>query len=339
MTALRPGIAVALALAAATVSCKGARSPAPPASLPTADEVKSFLAKVAAASSEEGELRRFFEGGASYPADDFATVRSTEFWRLRPASRVKRLGPDAFSIGFAPAQPPESHGALTVSWRVTLPVRRGRDGQLRVLSRQEAERLATLPVPEEPPGEVVLLDCPEEGSFGRQPGKHYATELRATVQGDTVGLALRFEPPLAGPGLATDRPVKEDFGLGDEVSVEIALDADASGATGFDKSLAVAGKKFVQGDDVQAWGLRVTLRNVAREAAGPGAVRDRGEVVLEKTLSDPEVEVEEDRLTLTVPAALLPMKAGTAYRVMLQGNSGHGLKLKEGRGIAAGAAR
>jgi hypothetical protein len=360
--------AVVLLLAVATVTCKGARSASHPPAAPGPDEVKSFLSKVAAASADEGELRKFFEGGGSYPANDLAMIKSTEFWTLRPAPRVKRLGPDAFQINFVPSEAPQTGGAVSVSWRVTLPVRRGKDGQLRVLSRKETERLQKLPVPEEPQGETLALDYPDEGSLGRQAGTHYATELRATVQGDTVRLSLRFDPPLTGPGLTTVRPVKADFGLGDEIRLEIAIDADANAATGFrmdeayrriheaekgvhdrtmeikawqgfglDKLLILEGKKFVQGDGVRAWGLRATLSNEAHESAGVGMVRYNREVVLEKTLADPEIEVRDDLLTLTVPAALLPMKAGASYRVMLQNNGGYAREKKARSATVAGA--
>jgi hypothetical protein len=329
--------------------------------------VRSFLSKVgeAAATADESALRGFLEGGSSYPNEDFAMLRSTEFWKLRPASRVKRLGPDAFHITFLPEQPPAREGAITVSVRVTVPVRRGKDGQLRVLSRKETERLAKLPVPEDPEGEVVALEHPEEGALGRDAGTHYATELWAEAHGDQVRLSLRFDPPLTRPGLRADLPVKDTFHSGEEIQLEISFDADASAATGFrmdelyrrmqeiergadsgraqqiqqwqdfgvDKSLALDGKKFVQSDGARAWGLRATLRNVAPEIVQAGMLRHSGEVVFEKTLADPEIKIEDDVLTLTVPAALLPMRAGGAYRVMLHNNGGRGVLLKARKGI------
>lgn len=353
-------------LAATAVACQAPRSASPPAP-PSAEEVRSFLSEVAAASADESRLRRFFEDGASYPADDFAILRSSEFWKLRPTSRVKRLGPDAFRINFLPAQAPQRQGPLTVNTRITVPVRRGRDGQLRILSRKETERLAKLPVPEDPDGEVVALDYPDEGSLGRQPGTHYATELRAAVQGDSVRLTVRFDPPLTSPDLTADRPVKEDVGLGDEIRVEIAFDADASAATGFrmdefyrrldevekgtygraqqvqqwqdfgvDKRLVLKGTKFVQRDGVRAWGLHAALSDEAPESAGDGAIRHNRVVVFEKTLADPEVEAEDDLLTLTVPAALLPMKVAASYRVMLQNNGGQAPRQRAQRGTVTG---
>jgi hypothetical protein len=364
MRALSP---VFLALATLALSCTAATSSqkAPP-DIPSAEEVRTFLSNVGqAATGNEKDLRRFFEGGSSYPQEDFAMVTSSEFWKLRPAARVKRLGPDAFHISFLPEQPPAQAGAMTVSVRVTLPVRRGKDGQLRVLSRTETERLEKLPVPEEPPGEVVALEYPDEGSFGRDAGSHYATELWAEAQGDQVRLSLRFDPTLTRPGLRADLPIKETFYSGEEMRLEVSFDADANGGTGFrmddlyrrmqeiekgvdygrpqlieqwqglgvDKRLSLEGKKFVQSDGTRAWAVRATLRNVAPEAAGAGMIRDGGEVVFEKTLADREVKVDDDVLTLTIPAALLPMRAGGAYRFMLHNNGGSGVLLKARQGM------
>jgi hypothetical protein len=365
---MRPLRAVSVGLAAITVSCTAATSPqGPPPEIPNAEEVRSFLSKVgaAAATADESALRGFLEGGSSYPSEEFAMLRSTEFWKLRPASRVRRLGPDAFHITFLPEQPPAREGAVTVSVRVTVPVRRGKDGQLRVLSRKETERLGKLPVPEDPEGEVIALDYPDEGALDRDAGRHYATELWADAHGDQVRLSLRFDPPLTRPGLRSDLPVKDTFHSGEEIQVEISFDADASAATGFrmddlyrrmqeiekgadhgraqeiqqwqdfgvDKRLALDGKKFVQSDGARAWGLRATLRTVAPEIVQAGMLRHGGEVVFEKTLGDPEIRMEGDLLRVTVPAALLPMRAGGAYRVMLHNNGGRGVLLKARRGI------
>lgn len=365
---MRPLRAVSIALVAFTVSCTAAPSPqGPPPGIPNAEEVRSFLAKVgqAAATADERALRGFLEGGSSYPSEDLAMLRSTEFWKLRPVARVRRLGPDAFHLTFLPEQPPAREGAITVSVRARVAVRRGKDGQLRVLSRKETERLAKLPVPEDPEGEVVALDYPDEGALGREAGTHYATELWAEANRDQVRLSLRFDPPLTRPGLRADLPVKDTFHSGEEIRVEISFDADASAATGFrmdelyrrmqeiekgadhgraqqiqqwqglgvDKSLALDGKKFVQSDGARAWGLRATLRTVAAEIAQAGMIRHSGQVVFEKTLADPEIKLEGDVLALTVPAALLPMRAGGAYRFMLQNNGGSGVLLKARKGI------
>jgi hypothetical protein len=362
---MRPRLPITLALTALTLSCAASSSQAPPE--PNAEEVRSFLSKVgaAAASGDETALRAFFEGGSSYPKEDLAMLRSVEFWKLRPARRVKRLGSDAFHINFLPEQPPVRDGAVTMSVRVTVPVRRGRDGQLRVLTRKETERLAKLPVPEDPEGEVVALEHPEEGSLGRAAGTHYATELWADVRGAQVRLSFRFEPPLTGPQLRTDVPLKADFMFGEEVQLKIDFDADANGATGFrmedhyrrmqevekggnasrpqeielwkdfglDKRLTLDGRKQVQGDGTRAWALRATVRSVAPEIVQAGMTRDHGEVVFEKTLGDPEIEVEGDVLTFTVPAALLPMRAGSAYRVMFHENGGRGVILRPQKGF------
>jgi hypothetical protein len=352
---MRAGIAVLVALGTAAVTCKTTGSASQPPAPPSLEEVQSFLSKVAAASADESELRRFFEGGGSYPREDLAFVKSLEFWKLRPASRVKRLGPDAFQVNFLPEQPDQRDGVVTVRMRVTLPVRRGRDGQLRVLSRQETERLAKLPLPEEPEGEVVTLDYPDEGALGRQAGYHYATELQATAQADTVTIGLRFDPPLTGPGLRADVPVTDTLGFGDEIGIEISFDADADPGTGVrldelyrraqeaekgtvfnrpqqiaqwkdfgvDKTLAVQGKKFVQSDGSRAWGLRIVLRNEVPELAPDGGIRFVHDVVLEKALGDAEVRVAGDLLTISVPAGLLPMRAGASYRAMIEQNSGY----------------
>lgn len=369
--AIRP--AVLFALVALTVSCRpGGSSPGAPPEIPGPEEVRTFLSRVgeAAAAADESALRGFFEGGASYPDEDFAMLRSSQFWLLRPARRVKRLGPDAFQIDFLPEQPPAREGPVTMSVRVTVPVRRGKDGQFRVLARKEAERLAKVPVPEDPEGEVVALDYPDEGGLGRTAGTHYATEMWAEARGQDVGLSFRFDPPLTAPGLSADRPVKDRFHSGEEIQLEIWFDADASAATGFrmdelyrrmqelekgayphraqeiqrwqglgvEKRLALDGKKFVQADGVRAWAMRATLRDVAPEIVQEGMLSLGGDVVYEKTLADPEIAIEDDVFTLTVPAALLPMTAGGAYRVMLQNNGGSGVLLKPRKGIVRAAA-
>ena len=79
--------------------------------------------------------------------------------------------------------------------------------------------------------------------------------------------------------------------------------------------------------------MRAILKNVAPEIVQAGMTRDGGKVVFEKTLADPEMKVEGDVLTLTVPAALLPMRAGGDYRVMLHNNGGRGALLKARKGI------
>jgi hypothetical protein len=361
-------------LAAAVVACQASLSASPPAP-PGAEEVRSFLASVAAAaaSGDESQFRRFLEGGASYPPEDLAFIKSVEFWKRRPAFPVKRLGPDAFSINFMPEQTDARDGPATFRMRVTLPVRRGRDGQLRVLSRAETERLARLPLPEEPVGEVMAFDHPDEGSLRREPGRHYLAELQAAVVGEAVRLSLRFDPPLQGPNLRTDRPVSHDFAFGDEIRVQIYFDADASADTGFrmdafyqraqevekgmdygragqiqrwrglgvDKRLDVHGKKFVQDDGARAWGLRVSLSDVTLELdkGGGGIVRYQTAVAFEKTLVDPEITVADDVLTIIVPATLLPMKAGAGYRVALENNGGFAPPETARRGIVAQASR
>jgi len=364
----RPQPVTAAALRAAAlfallvvVSCGAGKST--PQDPPSAEEVRSFLANVAAAASggDESSLHRFLDGGSSYPERELAMLRSAEFWKLGPASRVKRLGPDAFTIRLSPEEQPKTQGAVRLSMHIALPVRRGRDGQLRILSHREAERLAKLPVPEPPDGgAVVALDFPDEGGLGHEVGRHFATELWAEAHGDQVRLSIRFEPPLTGPRLRADLPITERLLFGEEIRVEIAIDADASEATGFrmdqfyrrfpdegqriqawagfgvDKQLSVDGKKFVQADGSRAWGLRAALQNVAWELNPSGSSTSRGEVVFEKTLADPEVKVEGDVLTLSVPAAVLPMKAGGGYRVMLERNGGHAPRLRPRQGRIGG---
>jgi hypothetical protein len=347
------------------VACAAACSPAPPPEPPTDEEVRSFLSEVGEAWSrgEEGALREFFEGGASYPRQEFELLKGAEFWTLRPASRVERLGPDAFRIRLLPERQPERRGPISMRMSLELPVRWGRDGQLRILTRAETERLARLPVPEAPEGEAVVeLDFPDESEFGWQAGNHYATELRAEADGEQVCLSIRFEPPLTGPKLRADLPLSERqvFHSGDEIQLEMSLDADASDTTGFrmedfyrqldgsgsantqriqewagfgtEAKLEVDGRKFVQSDGSRNWGLRVKLSKVALQIERPGAWSDRGEVVFDKTHEDPEVAVEGDTLTVEIPASVLPLQGGGAYRVMLEKNGGHSLMLKARQG-------
>jgi hypothetical protein len=363
-----------LALATAALTCTVDSSALEsPSAVPGAEEVRSFLAQVTAAvaGGNESELRRFFEGGASYPAEDLAFIRSVEFWKRRPAFPVQRLGPDGFSINFMPEQPDARQGVATFRMRVTVPVRRGKDGQLRVLSRAETERLARRPRPEPPVGELMAFNHPDEGSLRREPGKHYLTELRAAAAGEVVRLSLRFDPPLQGPNLRTDRPVKQDPGSGAEIRVQICFDADARADTGYrldafyqraqevekgvdygragqirrwqgfglDKRLDLKGTKFVQDDGARAWAVRVSLSDVATELEEEGIVRYHTSVAFDKTLSDAEVEVADDVLTITVPATLLPMKAGAPYRVMLEMNSGSAQPGTARRGIVARESR
>lgn len=362
MSAAALRAAALFALLVVGVTCGPGKSTPDP---PSAEEVRSFLASVAAAASggDESSLHRFLDGGSSYPERELAMLRSAEFWKLRPAPRVKRLGPDAFTIRLLPEEQPKAQGAVRLSVHIALPVRRGRDGQLRILSYREVERLEKLPVPEPPDGgAVVALDFPDEGGLGHEAGRHFATELWAEAHGDQVRLSIRFDPPLTGPRLRADLPIAERLLLfgGEEIRVEVAIDADASEATGFrmdefyrrlpdegqriqawagfgvDKQLSVDGKKFVQADGSRAWGLRAALQNVAWELHPSGSSTNRGEVVFEKTLAGPEVKVEDDVLTLSVPAAVLPMKAGGSYRVMLEHNSGHALLLKARKGRTGG---
>lgn len=363
-------LASLLSLLAFSLSCGATPSSySHPPQAPTAEEVRSFLSRVAAAaaSGKESDLHRFFEKGSSYPRKDFALIKGSEFWKLAPGKRVKRLGPDAFQIRLRPEEQPPEQGAIQVRVRIDLPVRRDKEGQLRILSRKESERLEKLPVPESPEGEAVVeLDYPEEGDFGWEAGKHFATEFWVAASEREVRLNIRFEPPLTGPKLRADLPIQENFHFGEEIRVEMSLDADANGATGAamdrfyerlkeiekgfesansqrvlewkgfgtDRKLNIDGKKFVTEDGGRSWGLRASLRNVAPEVLEAGAWTDRGEKVFEKGLTDPELKVEGDVLTLTVPAALLPMKPGGAYRVMLEHNSGHSLRLKARTGKA-----
>jgi len=367
---MRRRLASLLSLLGFSLSCGAAPSSSSnPSQAPTAEEVRSFLSKVAAAaaSGKESDLHRFFEKGPSYPREDFALIKGSEFWKLAPGRRVKRLGPDAFQIRLRPEEQPPTEGAIQMRVRIDLPVRRDKEGQLRILSRKETERLEKLPVPEAAEGEAVVeLDYPEEGDFGREAGKHFATEFWATASADRVRLHIRFDPPLTGPKLRADLPIEENFHFGEEIRVEMSLDADANGATGApmdrfyerlkevekgfesansqrmrewkgfgtDGKLNIEGKKFVTEDGGRAWGLRASLRNVAPEVLEAGAWTDRGEKVFEKAQTDPELKVEGDVLTVTVPAALLPMKPGSAYRVMLEHNSGHSLRLKARKGKA-----
>lgn len=365
MTPARTATSLLLALAAGTAVGVPACAAGPPPRPPTEEEVRSFLSDVgqAFASADEAALRGFFEGGDAYPDRDLERLRAAEFWTLRPASRVTRLGPDAFRIRLLPGRQPPPRGPVSMRIHLELPVRRGGDGQLRILSREETARLADLPVPETHEAEeIVELEAPQEGDFGREAGHHYATGLRVAAGGDEVCLLVRFDPPLAGPGLRVDRPLSErqSFSFGEEIRVEMSFDADADGGTGFDMEsffrrkdgdgaqrvrewadfgaeakLHVAGKKFVESDGTRTLGLRVKLSRVSLELRGPGTWADAGEALLERTLEDPEVGIDGDTLTVRVPAALLPLRAGDTYRVMLEENGRSSITLKARRGKAS----
>jgi hypothetical protein len=295
-------------------------------------------------------------------------ILGSDFWKLQPSRRIKRLGADAFQIRLLPQKQEPTTGFMQVRTYLDLPIRRDKEGHLRILSRKETERLEKLPVPETPGGEpVVDLDHPDEADSARKGGRHFATEFWAEASADTVRLHIRFDPPLTGPKLRADLPIGETFHFGEEIRVELSVDADASASTGFrmggfyerlkqiekgfetanaqrmrewegfgtDKKLNVEGKKFVTEDGGRAWGLSVSLRNVAPEIEQSGGWVDRGEKVFEKTQSDPEMKVEGDVLTIAVPALLLPMRPGGPYRVMLEHNGGYALRLKAAKGRVA----
>jgi hypothetical protein len=365
----KPSILAALLAAAGAVACGALGSTGHPPEPPSAEEVSALLSAAAEAASrgDDAALRECVEGGASYPEPELARLKASQFWTFRPAGRPRRLGPDAFRIRLLPERQSEPQGAVSVRVRLELPVRRGGDGRLRILSHDESERLEKLPPPEPPEGgPVVALPFPEEGDVGWDAARHYATELQAGAEAGQVCLSLRFDPPLTGPGLRADLPLGEGqtVGFGDEVRTELSLDADADATTGFpmadlyrqlggagsaeriqewrdfgsDARLSVHGKKFVQTDGSRGWGFRVELRKVAPQVVGPGSWSDPGEVFFEKTQADPEVEVAGEVLTLRLPAAAVPMRAGAAYRVMLEANGGSSLPLKAHMGTAAAGA-
>jgi hypothetical protein len=357
-------------LLAVALSCESgvSSSATRPPEKPTVEEVRTFLSLVAAAvtTGREADLHRFFENPSSYPEEDFATIKSSKFWQLQLSRQITRLGPDAFRIRLLPPPAPPSQGFIQIRSYIDLPVRRDRNGQLRILSRRETERLKKLPVPQAAEGDAVVeLDYPDEGDSSREGGRHFATEIWADAGAIEIRLHLRFDPPLTGPKLRADLPTMEGLSpLGGEISVELSLDADASGTTGSrmdqvyrrlneldggssslylqrirewdgfgtDKKLTIEGKKFVTEDGGRAWAIRVALRNVTAEVESAGGWSDRGETVFEKTQTAPEVKVGGDILTITVPVALLPMRQGGSYRVVLEQNSGHGLLLKARKG-------